>query len=226
MADSLCYRSFFRCKEINQSNQPIKSINQSNQSTKSVNQSNQSTNQINQPNQSTNQINQPIKSINQSNQRARLPVSLQRCHPLPVNACGHEGIIFPSHPGSHLTIFYRDASSPLLQLINPSQSLHYYILTFSRSPLPYYGSHNTSSGVDKNQAHDFRTILAGVPQKWLPTRPTKVSYHTAYSYISTASVLFRERVIAAKGMDGHRVKSTHDTDGDNPDRFARCWTAS
>ena len=47
--------------------------------------------------------------------------------------------IFPSLPGSRLTIFYRDASSALLQLVN--QWLNF---TYSRSHAFRYGRKNTN----------------------------------------------------------------------------------
>ena len=43
--------------------------------------------------------------------------------------------IFPSLPGSRLTIFYRDASSALLQLVNQWLNFEFYLLTFPRFPL-------------------------------------------------------------------------------------------
>ena len=64
---------------------------------------------------------------------------LQRRHP--IDACGHEGSVFPSLPGSCLMNFYRDASSALLQLVN--QWLNF---TYSRSHVFRYGSENTKSG--------------------------------------------------------------------------------
>ena len=60
--------------------------------------------------------------------------------------------IFPSLPGSRLTIFYRDASSALLQLVN--QWLNFYLLTFPRFPLRKK-EHKSYFG--KNRTHDFRT---------------------------------------------------------------------
>ena len=59
--------------------------------------------------------------------------------------------IFPSLPGSRLTIFYHDASSALLQLVN--QWLNF---TYSRSHAFRYERKNTNSG-DKSRTHDFRT---------------------------------------------------------------------
>ena len=58
--------------------------------------------------------------------------------------------IFPSLPGLRLTVFYRDASSALLQLVN--QWLNFTLLTFPRfllrkkEPKSYFG---------KNRTHDF-----------------------------------------------------------------------
>ena len=58
--------------------------------------------------------------------------------------------IFPSLPGSRLTIFYRDASSALLQLVN---MVEFYLLTFPRFPLRKK-EHKSYFG--KNRTHDFR----------------------------------------------------------------------
>ena len=55
----------------------------------------------------------------------------------------------PSLPGSRLTIFYRDASSALLQLVN-----EFYLLTFPRFPIRKK-EHKSYFG--KNRTHDFRT---------------------------------------------------------------------
>ena len=60
--------------------------------------------------------------------------------------------IFPSLPGSRLIIFYRDASSALLQLVN--QWLNFYLLTFPRFTLR---KKEHKSYVGKNRTHDFRT---------------------------------------------------------------------
>ena len=60
--------------------------------------------------------------------------------------------IFPSLPGSCLTIFYRDASSALLQLVN--QWLNFNLLTFSRFPLR---KKKNKSYFGKNRTHNFRT---------------------------------------------------------------------
>ena len=60
--------------------------------------------------------------------------------------------IFPSLPDSRLTIFHRDASSALLQLVN--QWLNF---TYSRSHAFRYERKNTNPTFDKNQTHDFRT---------------------------------------------------------------------
>ena len=60
--------------------------------------------------------------------------------------------IFPSLPGSRLAIFYRDESSPLLQLVN--QWLNFYLLTFPRFPLRKK-EHKSYFG--KNRTHDLRT---------------------------------------------------------------------
>ena len=62
--------------------------------------------------------------------------------------------IFPSLPGSRLTIFYRDASSALLQLGN-----QWLNLTSSRSHAFRYERKNTNptSYFGENRTHDFRT---------------------------------------------------------------------
>ena len=59
--------------------------------------------------------------------------------------------IFPSLPGSRLPIFYRDASSALLQLVN--QWLNF---TYSRSHAPLRKKEHKSY-FGKNRTHDFRT---------------------------------------------------------------------
>ena len=71
----------------------------------------------------------------------------QRYHP----DCGHLRI-FPSLPGSRLTIFYHDVSSALLQLVD--QWLDFYLLTFPRFPL-WKKEHKF--WFDKNRTRDFRT---------------------------------------------------------------------
>ena len=64
--------------------------------------------------------------------------------------------IFPSLPGSRLTIFYRDASSALLQLVN--QWLNF---TYSRSHAFRYERKNTNpTSFGKNRTHDFRTTTS------------------------------------------------------------------
>ena len=59
--------------------------------------------------------------------------------------------IVPSLPGSRLTIFYRDASSALLQLVN--QWLNF---TYSRCHTFRYERKNKNP-TSKNQTHDFST---------------------------------------------------------------------
>ena len=59
--------------------------------------------------------------------------------------------IFPSLPGSRLTLFYRDASSALLQLVN--QWLNF---TYSRSHA-FRTKERTQILLGKNRTHDFRT---------------------------------------------------------------------
>ena len=60
--------------------------------------------------------------------------------------------IFPSLPGSRLTISYRDASSALLQLFN--QWLNF---TYSRSHAFRYERKRTNPTYGKNRTHDFCT---------------------------------------------------------------------
>ena len=60
--------------------------------------------------------------------------------------------IFPSLPGSRLTIFYRDASSAFLQLVNL-----WLNFTYSRSHAFRYERKNTNPTFGKNRTHDFRT---------------------------------------------------------------------
>ena len=60
--------------------------------------------------------------------------------------------IFPSLPGSRLTIFYRDASSALLQLVN--QWLNF---TYSRSHAFRYERKNTNPTLVRIELTDFRT---------------------------------------------------------------------
>ena len=66
--------------------------------------------------------------------------------------------IFTSLPGSRLTLFYRDASSALLQLVN--QWLNF---TYSRPRFPLRKKEHKSY-FGKNRTHDFRTsTCAGYP---------------------------------------------------------------
>ena len=65
--------------------------------------------------------------------------------------------IFPSLPGSRLPIFYRDASSALLQLVN--QWLNFYLLTFPRFPLR---RKERKSYFSENRTHDFRTSRCAI----------------------------------------------------------------
>ena len=60
--------------------------------------------------------------------------------------------IFPSLPGSRLTMFYRDANSALLQLVN--QWLNF---TYSRSHAFRYERNNTNPTLVRIETHDFRT---------------------------------------------------------------------
>ena len=63
--------------------------------------------------------------------------------------------VFPSLPGSHLTIFYRDASSALFQLVN--QWLNF---TYSRSHAFRYERKNTNPTLVRIELTTF--ALAGV----------------------------------------------------------------
>ena len=60
--------------------------------------------------------------------------------------------IVPSLPVSRLTIFYRDTSSAILQLVTPM--VEFYLLTFPRFPLR---KKEHKSYLGKNRTHDFRT---------------------------------------------------------------------
>ena len=60
--------------------------------------------------------------------------------------------IFLSLPGSRLTIFYRDARSALLQLVN-----RWLNFTYSRSHAFRYERKNTNPTFGKNRTHDFCT---------------------------------------------------------------------
>ena len=66
-------------------------------------------------------------------------------------ACGHKGSSHLS-PVHALQLFYRDASSALLQLVN--QWLNF---TYSRSHAFRYERKNTNPTFGKNRTHDFRT---------------------------------------------------------------------
>ena len=66
-------------------------------------------------------------------------------------ACGHKGSSHLS-PVHALQIFYCDASSALLQLVN--QWLNF---TYSRSHAFRYERKNTNPTFGKNRTHDFRT---------------------------------------------------------------------
>ena len=63
--------------------------------------------------------------------------------------------IFPSLPGSRLTIFYRDESSALLQLVN-----HWLNFTYSRSHAFCYERKNTNPTLVRIELTTF--ALAGV----------------------------------------------------------------
>ena len=74
--------------------------------------------------------------------------------------------IFPSLPGSRLTIFYRDASSALLQLVN-----HWLNFTYSRSHAFRYERKITNPTLVRIEL--TTSALAGVQ---LPTRPLGLDY--------------------------------------------------
>ena len=90
-------------------------------------------------------------------QRARLPISTTATFP----PCLWSLRIFLSLPGSRITIFYRDASSTLLQLVH--QRLNF---TYPRSHAFRYGRHNKNISL-MNRTRDFRTSRC----TRLPTRP-------------------------------------------------------
>ena len=73
--------------------------------------------------------------------------------------------IFPSLPGSRLTIFYRDASSALLQLVN--QWLNF---TYSRSHAFRYERKNTNPTLVRIEL--TTSVLADVQLTYLTTRAT------------------------------------------------------
>ena len=75
--------------------------------------------------------------------------------------------IFPSLPGSRLTIFYRDASSAILATCQ--LMIEFYLLTFPSFPLREK-EHKSYFG--KNRRHDFRTSkCAGHLLLYRPDRP-------------------------------------------------------
>ena len=82
--------------------------------------------------------------------------------------------IFPSLPGARLTIFYRDASSAILQLVN--QWLNF---TFSRSHAFRYGRKNTNPTLVRIEL--TTSALAGVQVTYYTTRAT--SYLVLIIYI-------------------------------------------
>ena len=61
--------------------------------------------------------------------------------------------IFPSLPGSRLTIFYRDGSSARLQLVNQWLNFTYY----SSHAFRYERNNTNPTLLGKNRTHDFRT---------------------------------------------------------------------
>ena len=69
----------------------------------------------------------------------------------PLPSCLRSLRIFPSLSGSRLTIFYRDASSTLLQLVNQWLNFTYSRITLSATDA------RVKILLDKNRAHDFRT---------------------------------------------------------------------
>ena len=69
----------------------------------------------------------------------------------PLPSCLWSQGIFPSLPGSRLTIFYRDASSALTTC---QPTVEFYLLTFPRFPLR---KKEHKSYVGQNRTHDFRT---------------------------------------------------------------------
>ena len=83
--------------------------------------------------------------------------------------------IFPSLPGSRLTIFYRDASSPLLQLVN--QWLNF---TYSRSHAFRYERKNTNPTLVRIEL--TTSALAGVQVTYETTLLLTVIYPKCYKY--------------------------------------------
>ena len=81
--------------------------------------------------------------------------------------------IFPSLPGSRLTIFYRDASSALLQLVN--QWLNF---TYSRSHAFRYEGKNTNPTLVRIEL--TTSALAGVQVTYLTTRATRAAMYTVF----------------------------------------------
>ena len=84
--------------------------------------------------------------------------------------------IFPSLPGSRLTIFYRDASSALLQLVN--QRLNF---TYSRSHAFRYERKNTNPTLVRIEL--TTSVLADVQLTYETTRATTMNtkVHTWYT---------------------------------------------
>ena len=75
--------------------------------------------------------------------------------------------IFPSLPGSRLTIFYRDASSALLQLVN--QWLNF---TYSRSHAFHYERKSTNPTLVRIEL--TTSVLTGVQVTYKTTRATTI----------------------------------------------------
>ena len=139
--------------------------------------------------------------------------------------------IFPSLPGSRLTIFYRDASSALLQLVN--QWLNFtYLLTFPRFPLRKK-EHKSYFG--KNRTHDFRTSRCAdylldhsclkknqnAPRPSLfPTTavsctssemPHVKEYSSQPCFTSTRSLRFQKLATSRKALPLQRIKLSDNT---------------
>ena len=90
--------------------------------------------------------------------------------------------IFPSLPGSRLTIFYRDASSALLQLVN--QWLNF---TYSRSHAFRYERKNTNPTLVRIEL--TTSALAGVQVNYKTTRATSNVYPLVLQHVISRNSL-------------------------------------
>ena len=109
-------------------------------------------------------------------QRARLPIPPTVTSP----SCLWSRRIFPSLPGSRLTIFNRDASSALLQLVN-HRMVEFDLLTFSRFPSRKKENKNWFS-----QESNLRPPLIGVRGYLLNHSGNEGSRRSCSSYPKTS----------------------------------------